>query len=443
MRYTVYVNGVFEKTRDFLSAYKGKKLAVGLSGGRDSVCLLHAVLLCGVVDKSAVVAVHVNHRLRETATRDEKFVTDICARLGVECLTYSVDVKGECVASGQTVEQAARNLRYGVFEDIIKSGRADYILTAHHALDNAESVLMHMFRGAGLDGLCGMQAANEGKRLLRPFLSVYPDELDEFAAQNKIEYVVDETNLIDDADRNFLRLNVIPLIERRYRGVVRSVNALSDECKAASGVLDGAIDRSKITRSFGAVVIDGSALSGALAGRYVRAALEYFTTIDITREQIERVVTLAHMRTGAVIELSCGIKAAKEYGCVALYLPRGECDACTPVSLGACFIDGLAVEIALTDTEPRSIVGGVVDFDKLSGAVIRFRRDGDVFTPCGGGTKKLKQYFIDRKVPSRLRDRIPLICRGNEVLVVVGMQISDGVKVTAVTKNKAAVKLRW
>ena len=443
MRYTVCVVGLLAKTAEFLAEYKNSKLAVGLSGGRDSVCLLHAVLHCGAVDKSNVVAVHVNHCLRETAERDESFVKALCTRLGVPLVCRRVDVKGACASGGLTVEQAARILRYGVFDDIVKTGKADYILTAHHALDNAETVLMHLFRGAGLDGLCGIARENADRRLLRPFISVYPDELDEYARENGLICVVDETNFNDDADRNFMRLNVIPLIEKRYLGAVRAINAAAGECDAMRRVLDGMLDRSMITHSFGAVIVNIDALTGALAHRYVRAALEYFTTVDITREQTDRVVSLAHKRIGTIAQLSCGITAAREAGGVSIYLPRHRCTTEISVSLGACCIDGLALDITPTDAEPSSVRGGVVDFDKIRGAIVRFRRDGDVFAPLGSGSKKLKQYFIDNKVPKRLRDRIPLICRGNEALVVVGMQIADSVKVTADTKNKAAVRLRW
>lgn len=437
------MNGLLEKTGEFLSAYKDKKLAVGLSGGRDSVCLLHAVLHCGAIDRSNVVAVHVNHYLRDTADRDERFARDLCKSLGVVLLSYGVDVKKACALSGQTVEQAAREKRYGIFGDVIKSGKADYILTAHHALDNAETVLMHMFRGSGLDGMCGIAATNAEKRLLRPFVNVYPDEIDAYVEENGLHYVVDETNFVTDADRNFIRLEVIPLIEKRYRGVVRAVNALASDCAEACGALDGFIDRTHIRHSHGATIIDISVLEGVFAGRYVRTALADFSLTDITRDQTERVVGLAHMRTGASVELSNGLSATRETDGVAIYLPRRICRAEKPVKVGAVFIDGLAVDIEPTDKAPESVKGGIVDADKLCGAVVRFRRDGDVFVPFGGGRKKLKQFLIDNKVPKRLRDRIPLICRGNEVLVVVGMQVSDAVAVQTDTVHRVAVTSRW
>lgn len=423
-----------------MAEYSEKRLAVGVSGGRDSMCLLHAVLHCGVVKKENITVVHVNHCLRETADGDQAFVREYCKQNAVEFTSKRIDVKAYAAANGLTIEQAARDLRYGVFFDLIKSGRAEAVLTAHHALDNAESVLMHLFRGSGLDGVRGM---GERAKTVRPLLNVYPEELDEYVKVNGIKFVVDETNLIDDADRNFIRLNVIPLIEQRYGGVVRAVNAFAKECDGVCDYLDGALDLSLITHDGGAVLVADSALSTPLAARYVRRALEYFSLVDITREQIERVTELAHMRTGAVVQLTGGIEAAREYGCVALYIPRLQFDGETPIKLGANLIDGLAVDIERSTLAPRDAVGRCVDLDKLNGAVLRFRRDGDTFTPFGGGKKKLKQYFIDNKVPSRKRDRMPLICRGNEVLVIVGMQISDIVKQTDRTVNKGVVSPRW
>ncbi|MDE7107010.1 MAG: tRNA lysidine(34) synthetase TilS, partial [Clostridiales bacterium] len=155
------------------------------------------------------------------------------------------------------------------------------------------------------------------------------------------------------------------------------------------------------------------------------------------------VTELAHMRTGAVVQLTGGIEAAREYGCVSLYIPRMPFGGEVPIAMGVNFIDGLAVDIDSSTLSPLDNVGRCVDLDKLNGAVLRFRRDGDMFTPYGGGNKKLKQYLIDNKVPKRLRDRIPLICRGNEVLVIVGVQISDTVKQTDKTVNKGTVSPRW
>lgn len=425
---------------------RGKKIAIGVSGGRDSMCLLHAALNCGAIERSDITAVHVNHCLREQAVSDELFVCEFCAKNGVDFCAYRVDVNAESDKKGLTVEQAARNLRYAVFYGLLDSGAADVILTAHHALDNAETVLMHMFRGAGLDGLRGMNNAqadiNAAVPIVRPFIDVYPSELDEYCVSNDLKFVVDGTNFEDDADRNFIRLNVIPMIEKRYAGAVRAINALSRECAGVCEYLDAALDPSHITYSDGAVLVDDRALCGALAARYVRRALEYFTTVDVTREQTERVIALAHMRTGACVELSSGIVAAHEYGRVALFIPRIACGAEFPVALGGNYIDGLAVDIAQSDEASRSVKGGAVDWDKLNGAVLRFRRDGDMFTPFGGKRKKLKQYFIDRKIPKRLRDRTPLICRGDEVLVIVGTEISELVKQTPDTAVKAVVRLR-
>lgn len=452
---------------------RGKKIAIGVSGGRDSMCLLHAALNCGAIERSDITAVHVNHCLREQADSDEIFVREFCAKNGVDFCAYRVDVNAESEKKGLTVEQAARNLRYAVFYGLLDSGVADVILTAHHALDNAETVLMHLFRGAGLDGMCGMNNAqadvnaavplhlfrgagldglrgmnnaqadiNAAVPIVRPFIDVYPSELDEYCVSNDLKFVVDGTNFEDDADRNFIRLNVIPMIEKRYAGAVRAINALSHECAGVCEYLDAALDSACITYSDGAVLVDDRALCGALAARYVRRALEYFTTVDVTREQTERVVALAHMRTGACVELSSGIVAAHEYGRVALYIPRLDCGAEFPVALGGNYIDGLAVDIVQSDESPRSVKGGAVDWDKLNGAVLRFRCDGDMFTPFGGKRKKLKQYFIDRKIPKRLRDRTPLICRGDEVLVIVGTEISEIVKQTSDTAVKAVVRLR-
>ncbi|MCM1368230.1 MAG: tRNA lysidine(34) synthetase TilS [Roseburia sp.] len=437
-----------EKTAVALSPYRGKKLAVGVSGGRDSMCLISAVVGCGF-PRGDIVVVHVNHGLREQADSDESFVREYCAQRSLEFRAFRVDVKRECAAKGLSVEQAARDLRYGVFFDLIKSRAADVILTAHHALDNAESVLMHMFRGSGIDGLRAMSAPRAvsseagdrrgGLPLIRPFLDVYPEEIEGYAARNDIKYVTDETNGIDDADRNYLRLNVIPLIERRYRGAVRAINELSRECADVCEFMDGALKQEYISIDGGVVTVADAAFASPLAHRYVRAALKFFTLTDISRAQTDRVVALCGSRTGAEVELSGGIVAAREYGCVALYLPRLPYMGEKPLVFGANFIDGLAFDVTENADDPKAIRGCAVDGDALRGATVRFRRDGDVITPCGGKTKKLKQFFIDKKIPKRLRDRIPLVCKGSTVLVAVGVEVSEQAKRTQATTFCAAV----
>lgn len=429
---------VLENTAKTLEKYKGKTLAVAVSGGRDSACLLHATIACGAADRSRIVVVHVNHMLRDTADRDELFVRELCEKYGVDFFAFRADVGAAARESGLGIEQAARNARYDIFRDFVKQGRADAVLTAHHALDNAESVLMHLFRGSGLDGLRGMTAGE----IVRPFIDVYPSELDEYVKDNALEYVVDETNFDDGVDRNFIRLNVLPLVEKRYVGAVRAINSLAKECGAAVDILDGLLDDALISREHGATIIADGALSSPLAARYVRKALCDFTLTDMTRAQIESVVELGNARTGALSELSHGAVAAREYGGVALYIPRIKYDGEIALALGANYIDGLAVDVIATDASPLDMRGAIVDGDKLVGATLRFRRDGDMFKPFGGKTKKLKRYFIDKKIPARLRDRLPLVCRGSEVLAVVGVEISDDAKVDEHTSNKVAITRR-
>lgn len=447
MRYNFRVADIEKKVADAVTECGGKRIAIGVSGGRDSMCLLHAVVHSGAAERSDIIAVHVNHKLRETADRDEKFVREYCKNLGIRFAAHAVDVNEKAKRDGLTIEQAARNLRYDIFYDILKSGEADVVFTAHHALDNAESILMHMFRGAGMAGMAGMNnvCADAHTGIFRPLLDVYPDELDEYAKAHGISYVTDETNFDTAPDRNYVRLEIMPRILERYSGAVRAINALSKECAQANAFLDGALEEEEITKESGAVIISDRALSGPLGFRYVRRALKAFTLTDITRDDIENTVRLISMRQGAKYMLKHGVCAVKEYGGVALYVQNTAepFTAEVPLKIGANFIDGLVVDVEKSDAPPLSVKGGAVDFERLNGAVLRFRRDGDIFTPFGGGTKKLKSYFIDKKIPQRLRDRIPLVCRGSEVLVVVGYEISEKVKQTDETKQKFTVRQRW
>lgn len=425
------MDGVTESVASALGRCSDKKIAIGVSGGRDSMCLLHAVLSCGAVDKCNILAVHVNHGLRETAARDECFVSEYCKQNEVPFVSFSVDVHKRAAVDGLSIEQAARELRYGIFYDLIKRGDAAFVLTAHHALDNAESVLMHLFRGSGLDGLRKMNDSV----ILHPLIDVYPEELDEYAARHGIEYVTDETNFDSAPDRNFLRLKVLPLIAERYPGAVRAVNALSEECDNACKFLDDSLDESMISACGGVVTVSEKAMRSALADRYVRLALKHFSLTDVTRAQVINVLNIT-ARRGGDCDLSNGVVATREGGGVSFYIPRQRCETVVPLSKGANFIDGLAIDVTQRAVDPKTVKGGAVDIRKLDGAELRFRRDGDTVTVFGGVKKKLRRFFIDSKIPERLRDRVPLICRGSEVLVVVGYQIAESVRQTDDTPDE-------
>ena len=179
----------------------GCRVLCACSGGADSTALLH--LLCSM-PRVTVVCAHFNHRLRGAESdRDEAFVRSMCERLGVDCVCGGEDVAAAAAARGAGIEETARALRYAFLEETAVKCGCDRIATAHHAEDNAETVLMNLVRGSGLRGLCGIPPVRDG--VIRPLLNATRKEILEYLAENGLSYVDDSTNELDDCARNRIR----------------------------------------------------------------------------------------------------------------------------------------------------------------------------------------------------------------------------------------------
>jgi tRNA(Ile)-lysidine synthase len=182
---------------------RGKQVTVALSGGADSVALLHALHSGGAGMAREISAVHVNHNLRgEESARDEAFVRDLCAQRGVKLHVYSVEINRE---KHRGLEEAARNARYGIFS------RFDCVATGHTASDNAETVLLNLIRGTGLKGLCGIP--HERDNIVRPLILCERAEIEEYCRVHGLRYVTDSSNLSDEFTRNRVRMSLIPVIK--------------------------------------------------------------------------------------------------------------------------------------------------------------------------------------------------------------------------------------
>ena len=229
-----------KKTTDLAEAKRflnGVPLPVlaAVSGGLDSMCLLHLLSTWGKANHMEVTAAHFNHRLRgPMADRDEAFVKRICEEWEIPCVCGRGDTRALAEAEGLSLEEAARTLRYQFLEETRRSCGAATILTAHHADDNAETLLFHLLRGTGLQGLTGIPAFRDG--IARPFLRVSREKLEAYAKEYNIPHVEDETNELDDAARNVLRHRVLPVLKelnpRAVENMIRTAELLAQDEKA-------------------------------------------------------------------------------------------------------------------------------------------------------------------------------------------------------------------
>lgn len=440
----------------------GKKLAVAVSGGRDSVCLLHLVLDCKFIARENVCVINVEHGLRgEASKRDSLFVADYCATRGIKLLAFEGDVPARCKISGLSAESEARNLRREIFARVIAEGKADLVLTAHHALDNAETVLMRILRGCGLNGLRGMDVCGGG--ILRPLLFTPREEIDGYIDKNGIPFVTDETNTDTDYTRNFLRKEVFPLLDTRFN-TAGALLALSERARADDDFINKFVDESKIQPNYGGFSVSADCFKEpALAVRWALALLRTAKIEDYDSNSVEAIIKAASLGAGKETEVGGGYRAAGGYGRVTLYKTGSKTGVEYPCKCGGFKCGGFIAEVEEATLPPKKILDEIarssavskkkgaglplkelfIDSRAAEGAVIRTRRTGDVFRPFGGGAKKLKDYFIDKKIPLRLRDNLPLLCYNDTIIAVFGVELSYAARLTSESKSALKLTLKY
>ena len=410
-------------------------IAVALSGGRDSMALLDRLLQEDV----KVKAICVEHGIRgEISKIESKKVAEYCKDLGVECRVYSVDVPRVSKERKLTIEQTARELRYECFERALNEGFCDYIATAHHADDNAETVLMRIMRGTGAKGLTGISEVRD--RYIRPLLNVTRDEIDEYVKARGITYFEDETNTCTDYTRNFIRHEIMPKLKERYPMAVKSITRLSESIRRDEEYFD-MIVKEKIVDlgdAWGIKVED--IITPAIGERLIRKAFSNLgVTADVEERHVEIVKSLAFMENGTSLDMPYNTRCSKEYDLITIYKyqAQGEVELVLDDIKTYLFGDR-KITVDLKDSIGKGIF---VDYDKVEGAVFRKRREKDTFKRYGGGTKSLGDYLTDIKLPKRLRDDLIVLAKGSEVYAILGVEISDKAKIDDTTTRIVQLKV--
>ncbi len=412
---------------------KNDNICVALSGGKDSMCLLY--LLNNIKDdyNLTLSAVNIEHGIRgEESKNDSLFVKNYCEKLNIPIKLFSVDAIRYSKENGYTLEQGARILRYQIFNDLLINDRTLKIATAHHQNDNVESVLFNLFRGTGLKGLGGISASVN--RIIRPLINVKRSEIDQYIDKNKIPYVQDSTNFDSTYSRNFIRNELLTKINEKFPMAIDNINAFSKIACEEDEFLDRlAINLIDYNGENLSVIIESEPV--LLKRAIIIALKECGLKKDYTKKHIDACFNLTTQNNGTYIILTNDLKVIKEYDKLSFYTDFPEKDGTIyPFSLGSFTFNDLTIRIEKSNFKNENALN--FDGDKIpKNAVIRTRRNGDVFTKFSGGTKKLKDYFIDKKIERFKRDLIPLIAVDNQVLLIFGVEISDDIKIDENTKN--------
>ncbi len=433
-----------------LAKYSGLRICVAVSGGKDSMALLHYIYSRGGDFGIKLSALNCEHGIRgESSSRDSAFVSAWCKERGIPLLSFSENCPSLAKKRGISVETAAREWRHNCYFAATSEGfsdgweGADAVATAHHMNDNAETVLFNLARGSSVAGVCGISDCEMSVReesgikkvkLIRPLIACTRGEIDEYIETNDIPFVEDESNFRDEYTRNRIRLNVIPELERAVPSAVEAIYRFSrlaavDEEYFAKKA-DGLIEKDR----YGDVTIKYCGDYPVFSRAAVKVIKDIFMRKDYTFEIIERIFALQCAANGDKFEF-LGLTAYKEEAGVAVSAWKGEETVPIPFGYGNVNLCGLS--FAITERKPATDER-VLKFDCSlipDGAVLRTRRIGDRIKKFGGGTKSLGDFFTDKKIPLRLRDRLPVVASDSEILAVCGLEISENIKVTDKTET--------
>ena len=396
----------------------GQSVLCALSGGVDSVVLLHLLLQCGV----RVEAAHVEHGIRgESSRRDCRFVQELCGQWGVPLHVIHLDVPAQSAKEGRGIEETARAMRYDFLWKTREARRLETLATAHHLNDQAETVLMHLIRGASPVGLSGMRE-RDGV-LIRPLLPFSRAQIEQYAQENHLPHVEDETNADIAYTRNYIRHELIPCMEKLNPRAVEAIGRAAELARRQSDFVRQEALRVLRSRMYGAALADVSDLHPGLRSEVIAQYLRAQGTPEFSAADIVRIESLLAGGVGRRVSLGKELFERDTNGVRRVIM--------APVGSGRWTLHSGENETPLgrftlrTGKVPKNLNLGkyaqVFDADKIRAPLfVRTRRDGDRLALLGGGKRKLSDILIDKKVPRALRDSVPLIVMGEEILWAVG-----------------------
>ncbi|MHB9092636.1 MAG: tRNA lysidine(34) synthetase TilS, partial [Chloroflexota bacterium] len=419
---------------------RGDTYVVGVSGGVDSVALLHALRAASSELGIALHVAHLNHGLRgEAAEQDADFVAGLACEWGLSATVQRADVSAYAAEHGLSLEAASRQARYGFFAEVVDVLRAHAVVAGHTADDQAETVLLHLLRGTGLAGLRGMRptqhlrvGANGAGRPLnvcRPLLGTSRAEVEAYAAQHSLAHREDSSNGDVTFTRNRIRHELLPLLETynpgARQGIMRMAQLLDDDYQCLTQLAEMAwSDVARLQHGGVSLSLEGlRSVPVAVARLVVREAYAVVAggLADLTAEHVEQSLSLAlRGRTGALLDLPGGVVALRGYGevLIARGLPAAESLPREGVPLrvpGATVVGTWEVRAELRETpcgrQPADPPHVDLDFDRVGARLLlRRRARGDKMRPVGlKGSKKLQDIMVDAKVPRWERDAVPVL----------------------------------
>ena len=443
----------------------GDNILLAFSGGPDSVFLFHNLRKLRETLSFNLYASHINHMYRgKDALHDEEFVRKLCDEYGIRLFVKRKNATEYAKELKVTEEEAGRILRYTFFEENLKETGGGKVALAHNLNDQAETVLQRIIRGTGIDGLSAMTFQKDN--LIRPMLNVSRDEIMNYLHENNYEYCIDITNTQDIYGRNKIRLNLIPYLEKNFNpNIQASLYRMSETMGRDKKIIEKHVEAKYREvfkdKSSSRLVMDLNLLKTldvGETGRIIRRGIEELkgNTVNIEMKHIDCAINLINSgKTGKKINLTEGftieisydnfiinktveIVSEFEYNIV---LNRLNCIKEINKTIYAETAD--IKEIPEINNKDKDII--IIDCDMVKGSLTaRNRRPGDSMIPCGmKGSKKIKDIFIDLKVPKEERESRLIIADDENVIWLEGYRINDKYKVTDKTEKILKISMGW
>jgi tRNA(Ile)-lysidine synthase len=453
----------FIKDKDLLQ--NGEGVVIGLSGGPDSVCLINLLYSVQEELNLKLAACHINHMLRgEAADEDERYASELCRKLKIDFYSKRVDINEYSKKNKISSEAAGREVRYEYFNQIMKKLNFNKIATAHNANDQAETILMRIMRGTGLEGLSGIPVKRDNI-YIRPILFLKREEIEEYCQNINVNARIDATNLERDYSRNKVRLDILPYMKNNFNSEIvdaidRMGTLLEDDIKYISFKVDEVYNNLCIKEQ-NCIKIKAEAFKyqATIINRIIRKAVKEVSgdSYDFEMKNIQDIIALAKLETSKKVDLPKGLYALNVYGDIIikdreeaisefaseLVIQRNNLNEYM-TDFGSYIFEFKVVNIEDDIEYNQNSLIKYFDYSKISdNIVIRYRQNGDTINPIGmNGNKKVKDVFIDMKIPKAERDFIPIVTFDEEIAWIVGIKMSEKFKIDKQTKDILRIRVK-
>lgn len=455
---------------------KGSRVVVAVSGGIDSVVMLHVLHNLRKDYNLEVLVAHLNHGFRGEESRgDAAFVEKLAQKYGLPYVSKEISVPDFIAESGQSPQEAARNVRYSFLEKVRQQFNGTAIAVGQNANDQAETVLINLLRGGAGSGLKGIPIKRS--YLIRPLLDVKRSEIEEYAEQHHLAYRFDSSNAKSVYLRNRIRIELLPELEQKYNPMIianlgKTAAILAEEDKLLTTMAKESLLKCLAAKNELGIVIDLKQFAKenlAIKRRVIRLIcqeIKGLESFNIGFEHVEQVIKLTELNTGAKVEMPGKLIFMKQYHrlyagqkeqlklleetepigteLMELKVPGRTVIPKANLSLEANILDKLSPVHYEKPILPNSEIR--FDWDKVKSEklFIRGRKAGDWIKPFGmnGSSKKIKDFFIDLKIPRVERDKIPLlVTQEGEVLWIIGFRTSESFRITNDTEKMLVITL--